>query len=1561
MMTTMKYCCLMFIAVLTALLLVGCGESENTTVESSSLVGLQVEPTNAVIPAGTTQAYRATAIYNDNTTLDVTSKATWSVSDPTDASISTSGLVTGIHSDDEIEKISAVFQEQSVNVDLKVSPAVPVELVITPSSMSLPKGSTIQLLATVIYSDGTTFDASNSENIKWSSNNGALFSVSDTGLVEANIQIKGEGSVIAIYESGDVTVSAQSQVRVTDAIPTALMITPVRLSMAQGTEQSLTAMVSYSDGTQRDVSKATNMIWQSSNDSIVSVSASGLAIANNESNGDVIITGNYSNLGVSISANSSISVTDAIPVSLSVTPSSSTLAQGMSKSFTALVRFSNDSVVDVTQNNNTSWVSSNTSIATANTSTGVVTANSAQRLGEVNIIATFVFGDGNSQSIVVSDNAALSVTQAIPVDLVVLSTKSNIAQGQSAQLKAKLTYSDNSSITISDNPQLSWVSDSNQVASVTQAGLVTANSQQLTGSVLMSATYTDVNLQLTGSQTLTVTEAVPVSLAISASKSQVAQGQSMQLTAKVTYSDNTSTDVTDADQSGIAWSSSNNTLATVTKTGLLTANSLQKSGDITVTATFMDVSIQVVDSTLITITDAVPTQLVVYSNESSIAQGQSSQLSAIVTYSDNTTANVTDGDQNTTSWISEKNELMTVDAQGKVTANVNGQLGQVTIQAIYSHGGVAVQSQVSLTVTQAVPVALSIISEQTTLAQGQSLQLKAMVTYSDNTTADVSDGETVNTSWVSDNNALAIVTNAGALTANSFQQVGDVNISAIYSDAGVKVDANITLSVTQAIPVSMVLSASKKSIAQGQTIQINALVTYSDSSVVDVSDSQLFETSWVSTPESVAKINGQGLLTANSSGLLGEVSVSATYLDVNTRVQASLLLSVTQAIPVQLTLSSEKSSLAQGQTIPLKATVIYSDNTTSDVTQDVDIAWVSENTALAKVDEGGRVTANSEQQVGEVSVMATYLDLGVSVDASIKITVTEAVPIKLVITPTTIDLAQGTTTQLQATVTYSDNSSSDVTTKVSWVNDSVSLVSINNTGLVTANSEQQLGDAQINAKFTDVNVPVEASAIITVTLAIPQRLVVSPSVVSLAQGQSQQYSATVIYSDSTTADFTQASTLSWSSDMTEIATINQQGMVTANSQQKVGSVVISATILDSGISVEGSANLSVTPAVPVSLAMSPDVASIPMGYTQQFYAMMTYSDDSVKDVSDGTAYDISWSSSNNFLASVNNKGLASTLFSEGTGDVIITAKLIDNNVPFETSGVLTVTDPIPTDLEVTPTEASIAQGTTQAFQAWMTYSDGVTREVTNNTNIDWSSDNTTIATVGTTGFEGVVTANKSVNGSTNIIATDTNSGFSGSASLTVTSAVPESLNVTPSNASSYQGQTKQFTATVTYSNDTTYNASKDPKTSWISSNPTIATIDKNGKTTAYLSKGSVDITATYLDGTSYSDTTGLTIKSKTSYPLDCYAEFNDSNTLISGTANTSGDGPTLSRKNNKYAYCLRPDLAGLDITLKAHSGSGCQVSAQKQSGWKTVNGSQFKVTKIIANSCPKYSALYNGY
>jgi uncharacterized protein YjdB len=82
-----------------------------------------------------------------------------------------------------------------------------------------------------------------------------------------------------------------------------------------------------------------------------------------------------------------------------------------------------------------------------------------------------------------------------------------------------------------------------------------------------------------------------------------------------------------------------------------------------------------------------------------------------------------------------------------------------------------------------------------------------------------------------------------------------------------------------------------------------------------------------------------------------------------------------------------------------------------------------------------------------------------------------------------------------------------------------------------------------------------------------------------------------------------------------------------------------------------------------------------------------------------------------------------------------------------------------TSISVTPTNPSIAQGTTQQFTAIGTYSDGTSWDITSE--VTWKSDNTSVATVSPTGLATTV-----AQGTATITAASGN--ISGSVTLTIT-------------------------------------------------------------------------------------------------------------------------------------------------------------------------------------------------
>jgi hypothetical protein len=151
-------------------------------------------------------------------------------------------------------------------------------------------------------------------------------------------------------------------------------------------------------------------------------------------------------------------------------------------------------------------------------------------------------------------------------------------------------------------------------------------------------------------------------------------------------------------------------------------------------------------------------------------------------------------------------------------------------------------------------------------------------------------------------------------------------------------------------------------------------------------------------------------------------------------------------------------------------------------------------------------------------------------------------------------------------------------------------------------------------------------------------------------------------------------------------------------------------------------------------------------------------------------------------------------------------------------------------ITVTPTNPSIANGTSVQLTANGTFSDGTSQLLTAPL-LSWTS--TAPATVDPTGLvtgKGVGTATVSA----------TQAGVTGSTDVMVTAAVLKSIAITPTNPSIANGTSVQLTATGTFSDGSTQPLTA-PLLSWASTGS--ATVDPTGVVTG-VAVGSATITAT---------------------------------------------------------------------------------------------------------------------
>jgi hypothetical protein len=179
--------------------------------------------------------------------------------------------------------------------------------------------------------------------------------------------------------------------------------------------------------------------------------------------------------------------------------------------------------------------------------------------------------------------------------------------------------------------------------------------------------------------------------------------------------------------------------------------------------------------------------------------------------------------------------------------------------------------------------------------------------------------------------------------------------------------------------------------------------------------------------------------------------------------------------------------------------------------------------------------------------------------------------------------------------------------------------------------------------------------------------------------------------------------------------------------------------------VTGRAAVSVTPASLQSISITPATGSVAAGMSLSFKATGKYSDNSTSDL---TAT-VMWVSSNANVATVSNVAASAGV---ATGKAAGSATISGTYQGVTGSASLNVVAAVLQSIAITPMDQKLKAGSTIAYKAMGLYSDGTTRDETENA--VWSSSAPSIATISNTSpNKGVATLTNNANGVTLIDAT----------------------------------------------------------------------------------------------------------------------------------------------------------------------------------------------------------------
>jgi uncharacterized protein YjdB len=443
----------------------------------------------------------------------------WQVSAPQVATVGRStGLVTAVAPGTATVVAIDSLSGQAANTTVTV--VAPVATVsVSPSSSTLAIGGTVQLIASAFDGGGAPLTG---RPVTWSSSNATVATVSATGLVTA--VSAGTATLTASVEgrTGSATVTVNPPPVAT------VQVAPATASLVVNAVQQFTASAFGVDGA---VLTGRPVAWSSTNVSVLTISATGLATGVSPGSATVVATVEGRTATAAV-------VVTAPPVStVSVTPATATVITGATLPLTATLR---DVAGVVLPGRDVSWASSAPAVATVSAA-GVVTGVS---VGSATITAT---AEGRSStSAITVINPPVAAVAVDPPSAAMLPT-------DQVSLTARVT---DASGNVLAGRVVTWTSSNAAVATVNGSGRVTAVSP---GSATISATAEGRS----GGSTITVNAPV-ATVTVSPATVALLVGAVQQLSA------------TSRDSAGntlqrrpVDWNSSNPSAATVSAQGLV--------------------------------------------------------------------------------------------------------------------------------------------------------------------------------------------------------------------------------------------------------------------------------------------------------------------------------------------------------------------------------------------------------------------------------------------------------------------------------------------------------------------------------------------------------------------------------------------------------------------------------------------------------------------------------------------------------------------------------------------------------------------------------------------------------------------------------------------------------------------------------------------------------------------------------------------------------------------------------------------------------------------------------
>lgn len=415
-------------------------------------------------------------------------------------------------------------------------------------------------------------------------------------------------------------------------------------------------------------------------------------------------------------------------------------------------------------------------------------------------------------------------------------------------------------------------------------------------------------------------------------------------------------------------------------------------------------------------------------------------------------------------------------------------------------------------------------------------------------------------------------------------------------------------------------------------------------------------------------------------------------------------------------LSDKEIELIEGQTHNLTATVLPENATNKNVT------WTSGVPEVATVSDDGTVVAMA---MGASTITVRTVDGGYTANCAVIVKM-RVIPVESIsLNYDKIGIEEGSGVYLSATVLPSNATNKNVI----WSASPENVISVDNIGKVTGLIP---GEGDVTATTEDGGFTATCHIIVNAVTVNAESVTLDKETLELTEGETAVLTATVLPENTTDK------TLEWRTSDENVATVDQEGKVTAVS---AGKTVITASCGAAGASCE----VTVKKVEVTGLTIEPASVTLSEGKTIQLSATVSPAN------ADQT---VEWASQRPDIATVDRESGLVTAVSEG--ETKIYARSLAFTDVSAACEVTVIKDPTLRGISINPAELNLTVGQAQTLQVLYT------PEYAANKNVSWKSSDDAVASVSA---DGKVTAK--TEGTATVTATSEEGGFTANCKVTV--------------------------------------------------------------------------------------------------------------------------------------------------------------------------------------------------